>query len=102
MEYNFEGRRHVLGCRLKTAERAKADLYNAIATLAKREGIDLSEYIDEDLAGIAVCDITETDKFQRFIVMLSEYEAAKKRIEICLQILDMLNDIADLAKDGAN
>ena len=102
MEYNFEGRCHALGCRLKTAERAKADLYKAIATLADREGIDLSEYIDDDLAGIAVCDITETDKFQRFIVMLSEYEAAKKRIEICLQILDMLNDIADLAKDGAN
>ncbi len=102
MEHNFEGRRHVLGCRLKAAERAKAELYKAIATLAEREGIDLSEYIDDDLAGIAVCDFTETDKFQWFIVMLSEYEAAKKRIEICLQILDMLNDIADLAKDGAN
>lgn len=102
MEYNFEGRRHVLGCRLKTAERAKADFYNAIATLAKREGIDLSEYIDEDLAGIAVCDFTETDKFQRFIVMLSEHEAAKKRIEICLQLLELLDEINELTKDGAS
>ncbi|MBQ3199102.1 MAG: hypothetical protein IJB67_01860 [Firmicutes bacterium] len=99
MDHNFEGRRRVLDCVLQTNKRAKAELYKAIFTLAEYQGINLSMLEDEELAALAVCDFAEADKFQRFIVLLSEYEAAKTRIEICLQLLELLNEINELTRE---
>lgn len=94
MAHEMNSRRRTLGWRLGAAKQSKVQMYREMAKLLEGRGIKISELPDEDLAAIAAYDITDSEKFADFAILLGGYETAKRRMEIYRQLLDLIDEAA--------
>ncbi len=94
MAHEMNSRRRTLGWRLGAAKQSKVQLYREMAKLLEQRGIQICELSDADLAAIAAYDITDSEKFADFAILLGGYEAAKRRMEIYRQLLDLIDEVA--------
>lgn len=94
MAHEMNSRRRTLGWSLLAAKQSTVQMYREMAKLLERRGIKICELSDADLAAIAAYDITDSEKFADFAILLGGYEATKRRMEIYRQLLDLIDEAA--------